>query len=67
MVTENRTAKVTRLANMLFSAALTCIIADGCALGRRLWLLIRRRAVQTTAYNTSSRREFQSEIEENGC
>ena len=34
---------------------------------KELWLLIRRQAVQTTAYNTSSRREFQSEIEENGC
>jgi len=34
---------------------------------RRLWLLIRRQAVQTTAYNTSSHREFQSEIQENGC
>jgi hypothetical protein len=27
MVTENRTAKVARLANMLFSAASACIIA----------------------------------------
>ena len=67
MVTENRTAKVARLANMLFSAASACIIAGGCARGKRLWLLIRRRAVQTTAYNTSSRQEFQSEIQENGC
>jgi hypothetical protein len=32
----------------------------------RLRLLIRPQAVQTTAYNTSSRQEFQSEIEENG-
>ncbi len=63
MVTANRTAKVARLANMLFSAASACIIAGGCALGRTLWLLIRRRAVQTTAYNTLNRREFQSEIE----
>jgi uncharacterized membrane protein len=61
-VTKTRTAKVARLANMLFSAASACIIAGGCALGKRLWLLIRRQAVQTTAYNTSSRREFQSEI-----
>ena len=36
IVTENRTAKVARLANMLFSAASACIIAGGCALGKRL-------------------------------
>ena len=35
---------------------------SGVLVAKRLWLLIRRRAVQTTAYNTSSRREFQSEI-----
>jgi hypothetical protein len=34
----------------------------GCACSKEVMLFIRRRAVQTTAYNTSSRWEFQSEI-----
>jgi hypothetical protein len=33
-----------------------------------MWrLLICRQAVQTIAYNTSTRRQFQSEIENNVC
>jgi hypothetical protein len=34
----------------------------GCACSKEVMLFIRRRAVQTTAYNTSSRWEIQSEI-----
>ena len=35
MVTKNRTAKVARLANMLFSATSACVMAGGCARSRR--------------------------------
>jgi hypothetical protein len=38
------------------------VARSGVLVAKRLWVLIRPRAVQTTAYDTSSRREFQSEI-----
>jgi hypothetical protein len=38
------------------------VARSGVLVAKRLWLLIRRRAVQTTAHDRSIRREFQSEI-----
>ena len=68
MVTKNRTAKAARLANMLFSAASACVMAGWWAFGRKGYdFSFARGRCRLPLITRQARREFQPEIEENGC